>query len=79
MIAEIVALEITNAATDNAPMYMSVTHVKKRAKKPPAAAKDTRRDMTMALKVAATKKSIKTSNPVNARKAIVPTCSRFGK
>jgi hypothetical protein len=44
MIAEIVALEITNAATDNAPMYINVTHVKKRAKKPPAAAKDTRRD-----------------------------------
>ena len=79
MIAEIVVLEITNTATDNAPMYINVTQVKKRAKKPPAAAKDTRRDMTMALTVAARKKSVKTSNPVKARRVIVPTCSTFGK
>lgn len=54
-------------------MYMNVTQVKKKAKKPPAAAKDTRRDMTMQLMVAARKKSIKTSNPVKVRTVIVPT------
>lgn len=75
MIAEIVALAITNAATDNAPMYMNVTQVKKRAKKPPAAAKDTSRDITTALVVAARKKSIKTSTPVKPRRVMVPTCS----
>lgn len=53
---------------------MAVIQAKKRAKKPPAAAKDMRKDMTIALKVAARKKSIKTSNPVKARRVIVPTC-----
>ena len=74
-IAETVTVEITKAATDNAPIYIAVTQAKKRAKKPPAAAKDTRRDMTMALTVAATKKIINKSNPVNVRRVTVPTCT----
>lgn len=56
---------------------MAVMKAKKRAKKPPAAARDMRREITMALTVAATKKSIKTVSPVKARRAIVPTCSNF--
>lgn len=47
--------------------------MKKRAKKPPAAAKDMSKEMIMALAVAAKKKSIKTSNPVKDRKVMVPT------
>lgn len=54
---------------------MAATKVKNRARNPPAAAKDTRREMTTALKVATVKKSIKINNPVNTRRAIVPTCS----
>lgn len=72
-VAEIVAVEMTNTATDNAPMYIAVRKAKNRAKKPPAAAKDMRREMTIALKVAARKKSINTSTPVKERRAIVPT------
>ena len=75
MVVEITVVEMTKAATDKAPMYIAVTQAKKRAKNPPAAAKDMRKEITMALKVATRKKSIKTSNPVNARRVIVPTCS----
>ncbi|CAL1379839.1 unnamed protein product [Linum trigynum] len=74
MIAEIVAVEMANIAIDNAPMYIAARQAKKRAKKPPAAANDMRREMTMALMVAARKNSMKTSIPVMARRAIVPTC-----
>lgn len=74
-IAENVAVDITNTATVKAPMYTAVTQAKKRAKKPPTAAKETRREMIMAFRVAARKNSRKMSNPVNARRAIVPTCS----
>jgi hypothetical protein len=74
-VAEIVAVEMTNTATDNAPMYIAARKAKNRAKKPPAAAKDMRREMTIALKVAARKKSINTSTPVKERRAIVPTCN----
>ena len=52
--------------------------VKKRAKKPPAAAKDMSKEMITALAVAAKKKSIKTSNPVKDRKVMVPTCNIIG-
>lgn len=76
-IAEIVAVDITNKATPNAPTYMAVTQAKKRAKKPPTAAKDTRREIIMALRVAARKKNRKMSDPVIARRTIVPTCSSF--
>lgn len=64
-------------ATDNAPIYIAVTQAKKRAVKPPIAAKKMRRETIMALTVAARKKSIKTSNPVNVRRVIVPTCRSF--
>nr|KYP76004.1 hypothetical protein KK1_020221 [Cajanus cajan] len=60
-------------------MYIAVTKAKKRAKNPPAAAKDISSDMTMAFMVAARKKSINTSSPVNATKATVPTCSNKEK
>lgn len=76
-IAEIVAVDIANKATVKAPMYTAVTQAKKRAKKPPTAAKETRREIMMALRVAAKKNSRKMSNPVSARKAIVPTCKQF--
>lgn len=76
MIVEIAVVEMTSAAMANAPMYIAVTKAKKRAKNPPAAAKDIRRETTTALKVATKKKSIKTSNPVKARRVIVPTCSK---
>lgn len=56
---------------------MAATQAKKRAKNPPAATKDMNREMTTALKVAAAKKSIKTSNPVNVRSKIVPTCNNY--
>ena len=57
---------------------MAVMKAKKRAKKPPAAARDMRREITMALTVAARKKSMKMNSPVKARSVIVPTCSRIG-
>lgn len=77
--AETVAVEITKAATDNAPIYIAVTQVKKIAKKPPAAAKDMIRDMMMALAVAIRKNNMNNDNPVNVRRVIVPTCSiKFG-
>lgn len=57
-------------------MYIAAIQVKKKAKNPPAAAKDNKSEITMALKVAARKKSMKTSNPVKAKRVIVPTCSK---
>lgn len=56
---------------------MAATQAKNRAKNPPAAAKDITREMTTALTVAATKKSIKTNNPANVRETIVPTCDKY--
>lgn len=53
---------------------MAVKHAQKSTKKPPAAAKDMRAEMMIALTVAAKKNSIKTSNPVKATSVIVPTC-----
>ena len=73
--AEIVAVDIKNKATVNAPMYTAVMQAKKRAKKPPTAAKETRREIITALRVAARMNSRKMSNPVDARRAIVPTCN----
>lgn len=70
-----VAVEMTTKATDKAPIYTAVMQAKKIAKKPPAAAKDIKREMTTALIVAPTKKSIKTRNPVKDRNVIVPACS----
>lgn len=74
-IAQNVAVQIANMAIDNAPIYTAVTEAKKSAKNPPATAKDTRNDITMALKVAARTKSIKTNNPVKETRVIVPTCN----
>ena len=74
-LAQNVITEIANAAIDNAPTYTAATKAKKIAKNPPAAAKDTRSDMTMAFMVAARKKSMNTSSPVSATKVTVPTCS----
>lgn len=56
---------------------MAATQAKKIAKNPPAAAKDITREMIIALAVAATKNSIKTNNPANVRKTIVPTCNNY--
>ena len=66
-------------AIDNAPIYIAVAKAKKSAKNPPAAAKDTRSEITMAFTVAARKKSIKTSSPVKVTKVIVPACSNLDK
>ena len=66
-------------AIANAPMYIAVTKAKKRARNPPAAAKDISSDMTMAFMVAARKKSINTSSAVKATKVTVPTCSNKEK
>lgn len=74
MMVEMVVVEITKTATDNAPMYIAVEKAKKRAKHPPAAAKDTRSEMIIAFTVAATKNNIKTSSPVKATSVIDPTC-----
>lgn len=68
-----VAVDMKNMATPRAPIYIAVTQAKKRAKKPPAAANDIKREMTMALTVAARKKSINTMIPVKAMSTIVPT------
>lgn len=57
---------------------MAATHEKNRAKNPPTAAKDTRRETMIVLTVAATKKSRKTNNPDSMRRAIVPTCGIDG-
>lgn len=73
MIVKNVAVDMKNMETAKAPIYTAVTQAKKRAKKPPAAANDIRREMTIALTVAATKKSINTTNPVKAMRVIVPT------
>jgi len=77
--AQNMVTEIANMAIDNAPMYIAVTKAKKRAKNPPAAAKDISSDMTMAFMVAARRKSINASSPVKATKATAPTCSRKEK
>lgn len=60
-------------AIESAPMYIAVAQAKKRAKNPPAAAKDISSDMTMAFMVAVRKKSINTSSPVRDTKETVPT------
>lgn len=78
-IVQNVVTEITNMAIDSAPMYIAVAQTKKKAKNPPAAAKDMSSDMTMAFMVAAWKKSINTSSPVRETKVIVPTCSKKEK
>lgn len=77
IIDEIVTTEITNAAIDKAPIYIPAKQAKKMARKLPAAAKETRRDMTTALKVATMKNREKTSNPVSTRKMVVPTCIKI--
>jgi hypothetical protein len=78
-IVQNVVTEITNMAIDSDPMYIAVEHTKKRAKNPPAAAKDISSDMTMAFMVAARKKSVNTSSPVRETKDTVPTCSKKEK
>ena len=75
IIAEIVVAEITNTATDKAPIQMAVTKAKKIANNPPAAANDMREDITIAFTFAARQKNIKTRSPVRAIRAIVPTCN----
>lgn len=78
-IVQNVVTEITNTATESAPMYIAVAKAKKSAKNPPAAAKDTSSDMTTAFTVAARKKSINTRSPVKATKVTIPTCSNKEK
>lgn len=72
-------VEIANMATDNAPIYIAVTKAKKRAKNPPATAKEMKRETMMALIVATRRRSIKVKSPVKATRAIVPTCSNLKK
>lgn len=73
-VAQNVTVEIANMATDNAPIYIAVTKAKKRAKNPPATAKEMRRETIMALIVATRMTSRKVRSPVKATRAIVPTC-----
>lgn len=77
--AEHVAVEITKTAIARAPTYIAVTQARKIANTPPTAAIDIRREMTIALIVAARKKSMNTRSPVKARKAIVPICQESEK
>ena len=69
------AMQIANMATDNAPMYIAITEAKKTAKNPSATAKDTKSEITMALKVAARTNNRKTNSPVKETREIVPTCN----
>lgn len=73
MIIEIVVVEIMKAATDSAPMYIAAKEVKKRARNPPAAAKDIIKEMMIAFTVATKRMNMKNSNPVKARSVIDPT------
>lgn len=73
IIAEMVAVEIMQIAKDTAPIYIAVKQAKKTAKNPPAAANDISNETMTAFSVATNKKIIKLSNPVNARRLIVPT------
>jgi hypothetical protein len=70
-------VEIANMATDNAPIYIAVAKAKKRAKNPPATAKEMRRETMTALIVATRRTSIKVRSPVKATRATVPTCSNL--
>lgn len=72
-----VTVEIANMATDSAPIYVAVTNAKKRAKNPPATAKEMRRETMMALIVATRRRRIKVTSPVKATSMIVPTCSNL--
>lgn len=71
-----VAVDIKNTAATKAPIYIAVTQAKKKAKRPPAAASDIRKETTIAFTVAARKKSINTTTPVKAMRVIVPTYIR---
>ena len=73
-IVDIVAVDITKAAINNAPTYIVVTQAKKKAKNRPTAAKDMKKEIIMAFTVATKKKSIKTRHPAKARNVTVPTC-----
>lgn len=75
MIVDMVAVDITKAAINNAPTYTAATQVKKKAKKTPTAASDRRKEITMAFIVATRKKSVNTRHPVNARNVTIPTCT----
>lgn len=74
MMAEMVVVEIMKTAKDNAPIYIAVKHAKKIAKKPPAVAKDSSNETITAFSVAVNKKQKNISNPVKAKRVIVPTC-----
>ncbi|MFS7948835.1 hypothetical protein Hanom_Chr06g00564491 [Helianthus anomalus] len=63
MIDEMVTVNVTNAVTNNKPMYIVVIHAKKIAKKPPTAAKEMRREITIAFTVAARNTTVNTSIP----------------
>lgn len=75
MIVDMVTVDITKAAMNNAPTYTAATQVKKKAKKTPSAASDRRKEITTAFIVATRKKNMNTRHPVNAREVIVPTCT----
>lgn len=66
-------------AAVSAPIYIVVKKAKKRAKNPPATAKEMRSETTMAFIVATRTKSIKARSPDKATRTIVPTCSNIQK
>lgn len=74
MIDEIVTVKVTKAAMNNTPMYIAVRQVKKIAKKPPTAANEMRREITIAFTVAAAKNNINASTPVKAKSVTIPAC-----
>lgn len=77
MIDEMVTVNVTNAVMNNKPMYIAVIQAKKTAKKPPTAAKEMRREITIAFTVAATNTTVNTSIPVKAKRVAIPACTSF--
>lgn len=73
--AQKVTVEIAKMASDSAPIYIAVTKAKNRTKKPPATAKEMRRETKMAFTVAARKKSVKATSPERATSATIPICT----
>jgi hypothetical protein len=67
-------VEMVKVAIDTAPTYTATKQAKKRAKNPPAAARDIRTETMMALAVATSRKDMKIRRPVSAISVIVPTC-----
>lgn len=74
MAVAIVVTEITNTATESAPMYMAARKASSTARKPPAAAMDTTTETAMAFVAAATTKKTTIRRPVSTTSATDPTC-----